>query len=403
MKEKTKIIELRVVKIIIAVVLAVVFYFAGYLIGHKNLVFEANYKPKIANKELMKPRSVDFGIFWQAWDKIEKEYVGTPDYQKMVYGAVKGMVEALGDPYSVFMEPGESKTFMEDLSGEISGIGAQIDKKDTQLLIIAPLADSPAEKVGLKPQDQILFIDDLPTEPMTLEEAISKIRGKAGTKVKLTIMREGFSEPKVFEITREKITVKSVKWEIKNDNVAYIEISQFGDDTVDLMQKAAKEINAKNPKAIILDLRSNPGGYLEGSVDVASLWMDKGVVVKEKYKDGRVEELETTLEPILGKYKTIVLINGGSASASEIVAGALQDTGKATLVGEKSYGKGSVQDLEDLAKGASLKLTIAEWLTPKDREINTIGITPDVVVELTEDDHNAGRDPQLDKAIDLLK
>ena len=391
----------KIPKILGLIIFALVFYFLGYLVGHQNLIFEKNYKPVIANKELVKPRTVDFSIFWDVWNKVTEKYVGTVDYQKMVYGAVKGMVDSLGDPYSAFMEPSVTKNFMEDLSGEISGIGAELDLVDNKLIVISPIAGSPAEKAGLKPQDQILKINDESTDGMALDVAVSKIRGKAGTKVNLTISRSGQSQPQTLEITREKIQIKSVKWEIKSDNVAYIQISQFGDDTSDLMQQAAKDINAKHPKAIVLDLRNNPGGYLDKAVDVASLFMPSGVVVQEKDKNGNITEEKTTLEPILQSYKVIVLVNGGSASASEIVAGALQDAGRATLVGEKTFGKGSVQDLENLPGGATLRITVAKWLTPKGRAIDKVGLEPDVKITLSQDDAQAGRDPQLDKAFEM--
>lgn len=394
----------KIFKIIGLVLVAIIFYFSGYLVGHRNFTFEKNYKPKIINKELFKPRTVDFSLFWQAWNTVTEKYVGTPDYQKMIYGAISGMVNALSDPYSSFMEPSATKSFMDELSGEISGIGAEIEKKEGSLVIVSPLDSSPAQKAGLLPQDQILKIDDQDTTNLDLNQAIGKIRGKAGTKVKLNIIREGWEAPKDFTITREKIVIKSVKWQIRDDNIAYIEVSQFGDDTSDLIAQAAKEIDAKHPKAVILDLRSNPGGYLDAAVDMASLWMDPdSVVVQEKNKDGHKDELKTTLEPILKNYKTIVLINKGSASASEIVAGALQDSGKATIVGETSFGKGSVQELEPLSDKSTLRVTVAKWLTPKGRTIDLIGITPDINVALTEADHNAGKDPQLDKAMELVK
>lgn len=392
------------IKIISLIIFALIFYFAGYLIGHKNLVFEANYKPKIANKELVKPRSVDFAPFWKAWDKIQEQYVGTSDPQQMVYGAISGLVGSLKDPYSMFMEPEFTKTFLQDLSGEIEGIGAEISIKDNVLTIISPLSESPAEKAGLKPNDQILKIGDGLSDGLTLDEAIQIIRGKAGTKVKLTIMRVGWTEPQVIEITREKITIKSVEWSIKEGNIAYIKVSQFGDDTTALIQQATKEIAAKNPQAVILDLRRNPGGYLQSAVEMVGFFTPKGtVVVKEKDKNGTIQEEKTTTDPTIGQTKLIVLIDEGSASASEIVAGALQDTGRAQLVGAKSYGKGSVQDLIDLGGGATLRLTIAQWLTPKDRAISHVGIEPDIKVELTEDDFKASRDPQLDKAMELAK
>jgi carboxyl-terminal processing protease len=394
----------KLFKIIGLVIVAIIFYFAGYLVGHRNFVFEKNYRPKIINKELYKPRTVDFSLFWQAWNTVTEKYVGTPDYQKMIYGAISGMVDGLGDPYSSFMEPSATKSFMDELSGSISGIGAEIEKKEGILVIVSPLSDSPAEKAGLLPSDQILKIDDQNTIDLDLNQAIDKIRGKAGTKVKLNIIREGWEAPRDFTITREKIVIKSVKWQIRDDNIAYVEVSQFGDDTTDLLQQAAKEISDKKPKAVILDLRSNPGGYLDSSVDMASLWMDQGsVVVQEKNKNGSIIELKTTLEPILKNYKTIVLINKGSASASEIVAGALQDAGRATIVGETSFGKGSVQELEPLSDKSTLRVTVAKWLTPKGRAIDLIGITPDFNIVLTEDDYNKGKDPQLDKALELAK
>lgn len=385
-----------------AIIVAIVFYFTGYLVGHQNLVFEKNYRPVIINKELMKPKTVDFSVFWDTWNKVMDKYVGTPDSQKMVYGAVSGMVSSLGDPYSMFMEPSATQAFKDELSGTLSGIGAQIDQKDGKTLIVAPLPSSPAQKAGLQPQDQILKIDGQDTTNMSLDDAVSKIRGTAGTTVKLTIMRASWSAPQEITLTRATIQIKSVKWEMKSGGIGYIQISQFGDDTVDLMNQAAKEIDSNHPKAVILDLRSNPGGYLDGAVSIASLFNQNQVVVKEKYKDGHVDENKTiNIDPVLGKYKTIVLVNGGSASASEILAGALQDWGKGTLVGEQTFGKGSVQELEDLPGGSTLRVTIAKWLTPKDRTIDGVGIAPDIKVTLTPDDQAVGRDPQLDKAMEM--
>lgn len=381
---------------------AIIFYFVGFLIGHKNLVFEQNYQPKMANLELKQPGSVDFSVLNQAWQTITEKYVGTYSPQKLVYGAVKGMVGALGDPYSSFLEPTENNQLRQDLSGQFEGIGAELSQKDGRIIIIAPLAETPAEKAGLKPQDKILEINGQDTANMTVDDAVSKIRGAAGTEVTLLVDRAGFTTPRKFKITREKITVASVKWEMLGD-IGYIKISQFGDDTSDLAQKAAKELVQKQPKAIILDLRNNPGGYLDSSVDVASLFVTPGsVVVKEQYKDGHKEELKTTFEPILQKYKVVVLVNEGSASAAEIVAGTLQDLRGATLVGQKTYGKGSVQELNNLDTLAVLRLTVAKWLTPKDRAIDKEGIKPDIEVKSTEQDQEQGQDPQLDKALEII-
>jgi len=232
-----------------------------------------------------------------------------------------------------------------------------------------------------------------------LEEAIAKIRGRAGTEVTLLINRQGFSEPQEFKIKRAVIVIKSVRYEMKG-NIAYIKISQFGDDTSTLAKQVADEIIQKNPHSIILDLRDNPGGYLDAAVDVASLFMNKGVVVKEQYKDGRIENLQTTLEGKLAKYPVYVLVNGGSASASEIVAGALKDNRGAIIIGQKTFGKGSVQELETLKDKSALRLTVAKWLTPNGKTIDKEGISPNIAVDLSSDDQAAGRDPQLDRALE---
>lgn len=389
----------KISKILAVIVVAIVFYFLGYLVGHKNIEFEKNYKPVITNIELGKPKNVDFSIFWDAWKLVTEKYVGKYDAQKMVYGAVKGMVEGLGDPYSSFLEPELNKNFLEDLSGQLEGIGAELTQKDGKLVVVAPLDNSPAKKAGLKAQDEILEIDGVSTANLSLDESISKIRGKSGSEVKLLINRSDFTTPREFKITREKIIIKSVSYEMKGD-IGYIKISQFGDDTSDLTREAANALLAKKPKAIILDLRDNPGGYLDSSIDVASLFMDRGVVVKEQYKDGRIEELKTTLEGILAKYKVIVLVNEGSASASEIVAGALRDNRDSIIIGKKTFGKGSVQELENLQSNAALRITVAKWLTPNGATIDKEGIKPDVEVDLTLEDLAAGRDPQLDRALE---
>ena len=379
----------------------VIFYFAGYLIGHKNLVFEKDYRPKLVNLELKKPREVDFGLFWKAWEIVEQKYVGEFLPQKLVYGAIKGMVEALDDPYSSFLAPEDNKRFLEDLSGGIEGIGAELAEEEGKIVVVAPLEESPAMRAGLKARDIILQVNDEDTSAMPLEQAIDKIRGPAGTEVKLLINRSDFTVPQEFKIRREKIVIASVKWEMRG-NIGLIKITQFGEDTSELTQKAATEIAAKNPRAVILDLRNNPGGYLDSSIDVASLFVSEGqVIVKEQYKDGHIEELKTTLKPKLADEKIIVLINEGSASAAEIVAGALRDLRGAILIGKATFGKGTVQELADLDSASFLRITVAKWLTPQGKVIDQEGIKPEIEVDRTEADIAAGRDPQLDKALDL--
>ncbi len=389
----------KLTKTLGVIIIALVFYFLGFLVGHGNLAFEKNFKPTVLNTSLGQPKDVDFSTFWDAWKLVTEKYVGQYSVQAMIHGAIEGMINSLGDPYSAFMEPGANKAFLEDLSGEIQGIGAEITIKEDKLLIVAPLDGSPAKNAGLKPQDEIVEIDGQRTIGMSLDEAISKIRGKSGTEVTLLINRSGFKTPQEFKIKRAVIVIKSVSWEMKG-NIGYIKITQFGDDTSALAKQAADDIASKNPKAVILDLRDDPGGYLDAAVDVASLFMNKGVVVKEQYKDGRIEELQTTLEGKLAKYPIFVLINEGSASASEIVAGALRDSRGAVIIGKKSFGKGSVQELENLKDNSALRLTIAKWLTPKGKTIDKEGISPDIEVNLTSDDQAAGRDPQLDRALE---
>lgn len=390
--------KLRIIlKVFGLIAFALFFYFAGFLVGHKNIVFEENFQPKVINLELGKPKDIDFGIFWDAWNKVTEKFVGDISASKMVNGAIKGMVDSLGDPYSAFMDSADNKLFLEDLSGEIQGIGAELSLKEGKLVIIAPLDGSPAEKAGLKANDEISQIDGQDTAQYNLDEAIGKIRGKAGTQVRLLINRADFSQPKEFIIKREVITVKSVKWEDKN-GVGYIKISQFGEDTSQLAKQAAGELAEK--KVVILDLRNNPGGYLDASIDVASLFMARGIVVKEKYKDGRVEELKTTLEQQFLTSKIIVLINEGSASASEIVAGALRDSRGAIIIGKRSFGKGSVQEIEDLSNGSALRITVAKWLTPNGTTIDKEGIKPDIEVDLTNQDREQNKDPQLEKALE---
>ena len=272
--------------------------------------------------------------------------------------------------------------------------------RDNYLTVLAPLKDSPADKAGLKPKDVILKIDDKDATKMTFEEAVSAIRGKSGTKVKLTIMRQGLDQVKEFNIERAEIKNTNVMYEVK-DNVAILRIRQFGEDTTDLIRKYAEEIKAdKSIKGVVIDLRNNPGGYLDSAVAVSSVFIEDGVIVYEEKKDGKRQEYKAQGRATLGSYHLAILVNEGSASASEIMAGALKDYKKGLLIGKKTYGKGSVQELENIGGGLSLKITIAKWLTPNGTAINGEGIKPDIEIDLTDDDIKADRDPQLDKAIE---
>lgn len=351
-------------------------------------------------------KDVDFQLYWDTMDAIHSKYynVDIPD-TKLFYGSLQGMVAALGDPYSVFMTPSDAEQFQDDLKGTFEGIGAEIAVKNNQLIIVSPLDDSPAMKAGLRPRDWIVKINGTSTEGMSSQQAVTLIRGKADTKVILTIYRDGWKKTEDYTITRAPIVVKSLTVEyLAGGTVAHFKVRQFNDDTIPLFDNAIQNLASKQGiKGIILDLRNNPGGYLDSAVQMAGEWNGEGVVVSEKNRDGNQTDHRAYTNPRLAKYKTIVLVDAGSASASEIVSGALKDWGKATLVGMKTFGKGSVQDLTDLPDGSQIKLTIAKWFTPNGTSIDEQGIEPDVKIDLTEEDYNKDRDPQLDKAVELLK
>lgn len=342
----------------------------------------------------------DFSSLNKLQATLEQKFDGKVDSQKALDGARSGLVASLGDPYTVYLTKTAAQQLSDDLKGNLSGIGAEIGFRNKMLSVIAPIADTPAAKAGLQAKDVILKIDGKDPSGLTLDEAVSKIRGKAGTKVTLTIVR-GNGAPFDVTITRANITVASVTWK-KDGDVGIITVSRFGDDTVAKTQQAADELGAQGINKYVLDLRNNPGGYLQAAVGVSSLFLDNKVVVEERKGGKTTNKLSSSMGGTLVGKPLVVLINGGSASASEITAGALQDQGAAKLVGEKSFGKGSVQEILDLVEGAQLKVTVAHWFTPKGRGIDKLGIAPDVEVKLSTEDVNAGRDPQMDKAKELL-
>lgn len=390
-------------RLVTAVFIFVAFY-SGWFLGHQDLEFqEGKLVPQILNKDGNQTQ-VDFSPFWKTWDVIVKDYDGTLDYKKMVEGAIRGMVTSVGDPYTVYMSTDETKEFENDISGTISGIGAEVGIKNDKLTVIAPLDNSPAKNAGLKSGDLILQIDGEDTVKMSLGEAVSKIRGKEGTKVKLHIQRD--TERKDYEITRAKVEIKSVRWEIKEGNIGYIELSSFDENSAAKIKEAVSDLNGKGAKGIILDLRDNPGGLLDAAVSITSEFLKDGVVLIEKNKAGTINEsFKTSGNGKLTdtKIPIAVLTNNGSASASEIVAGALQDSKRATLIGEKTFGKGSVQQIEEISGGSALRITIAHWFTPSGKTIDKEGLKPDVEVKLTENDLKNEKDPQLDKAIEFIK
>jgi len=349
-------------------------------------------------------QDIEFNLFWDLWDTLEKDYVdrGEINEKELFYGALKGMTEALGDPYTVFMDPQVAQEFEDDLAGTFEGIGAEIGIRDEVLTIIAPLDDMPAQQAGLLAGDMVYAINDESTAGISIDEAVRKIRGPKGTQVTLTIFRDGFEEVEDITITRGVIIVKSIKTTLRDDNIYVIKISNFNDDTLELFNEVVRDILVKDPEGIILDLRNNPGGYLDTAIEVASEWIEDGPVVIEKFSEDKKDEYLSRGRARLKDYPTVVLVNEGSASASEIVSGALKDYQKATIVGKQTFGKGSVQSLREFSDGSSVKVTVAKWLTPNGECINDEGISPDIEVERTREDYLDGIDPQLDKAVELL-
>lgn len=373
----------------------------GYALGKKGIDLGLNIGPaKITNTEKGKPALVDFSLFWEAWDKLNKDYVESTNAQDLVYGAISGMLSSTGDPYTVFMKPDENKRFMDDIKGEFDGIGVEITQVNGLPTVVAPLSGTPAEKAGLKPKDVILEVDGKKTSEIGFEETINKIRGEKGTEVELTIVRDGTPDPIKVKIKRDSIKVASVNFEEKKINgkkIAYIKVRQFGDDTKELFANAVSNISGKGYDGIIIDLRNNPGGYLETAVDLSSYFVPDGVVVSEIDKNGSKKDFKTTEKASLKDIKTVVLVNQGSASASEIMAGALKDRNKSKIVGEKTFGKGSVQIMENLSDNSAVKITIAKWLTPNGNHIDKVGISPDVEIK---DNENTTIDEQLNKALE---
>lgn len=392
-------IKSSISKKLVIVVLFAGIYMLGYLHGHANLVFDKNLTPKLVNTELKKPSTVDFSTFWDVYNAIDTNYVTQPDTIKMVQGAIAGMVESLDDPFSLYLTKEQSQSFLKDLNGEFEGIGAELALKNKIVTVMTLLPDSPASKAGLKPNDQIVAIEGKSTLDMSLSTAVDAIRGKRDTQVALTVATPGDTKTRDITLTRAALKAQSVTLTRRDDGVAILRIIQFGDDTSKRAQKFARELVDTPPKGLVLDLRGNPGGLLSSSVDVVSLFVSDKTVVIEKDRQGQKDELKTVGTPLLPNIPLVVLVDEASASASEIVAGALQDYGRAQLVGVKTYGKGSVQDFINLSDDSTVKLTIAQWLTPKGRAINHEGIVPDI--EVKQDEQNDA-DMQQDKAVSLI-
>ncbi len=353
------------------------------------------------------PEEIDFSLFWEAYNKIQSKFVNSEklDVQKMIYGAISGMTETLNDPYTIFLNPEEAEEFEKELSGFFEGVGMEIGIKEGQLTVVAPLEGTPAKEAGLRAGDKILKIDDIGTSDISDKEAVVLIRGPKGTEVTLTIFRTGWEKTKDFKIIRGTIRIPSLEWELIDGDIAYLHLYQFNQILVSDFRKAAIDILEGPSKKIILDLRNNPGGYLDVAQDIAGWFLKKGeVVVIEDFGEGKEKKVyKTKGNGEFSQYPLVILINQGSASGSEILAGALRDNRGIKIIGEKSFGKGLIQEALNLRGGSLLKITVAKWLTPKGNSISEIGIEPDIEVEITEEDYEQEEDPQLNKAIEIVK
>ena len=344
-------------------------------------------------------KTIDLSSVQKTYQELIANYDGKLDTQKLIYGANRGLVEAAGDPHTAYMDPDETKEFDKSLSGQIGGgIGAEIGLRSNKPTIIKPLENSPAQKAGIKAGEAIVKVNDEASSDWSVEKVVSKIRGEVGTSVKLTLLSDG--QTREVSVVRQNIVSPAVESEIDGE-IGILKVNRFGDDTVSLARKYASEFVEKGVKKVILDLRNNPGGTVGAAQGLLGIWLDNQIAMTERRGSEIVKTLRTTGTPILGNMKTVVLINGNSASASEITAGALREYGKATLVGQKSYGKGSVQIVLGLPGGSQMKVTEARWYTPKGKNIDKTGIEPDVKVDLSSDDINNNVDPQMDKAKSL--
>jgi carboxyl-terminal processing protease len=402
--------QLPLLGIGLAALFAAAAFFSGLQIGSNNNL-NANLISIFSSPSAKTDQSVDLGEFWQVWNILDQKFVSsatssTPvTKEERIQGAIKGLVDSYGDPYTVFLPPKDSSMFKQDISGNFSGVGMEVGIRDNAITVIAPLPDTPAAKAGLVAGDIIEKVDDVSTDGMNVDEVVQRIRGKKGTTVKLMVLHKGEDTPVDISVMRDTINIPTTKTEVRGD-VFVISLYSFNAVAESEMQTALRAFVQSGKHKLILDLRGNPGGFLQGAVGIASFFLPTGdVVVEESYADGKKPDMYRSSGKQLGPYapeKMVVLVDGGSASAAEILAGALQAHGAATIIGSQTFGKGSVQELIGLKDNSSLKVTIARWLTPDGVSFNSVGLTPDIKVERTLDDRANGVDPQMDAAIQFL-
>ncbi len=381
-------------------------FLVGFYIGKDFSLTEVQRITNLSGKEEGVPVQVNFSPFWKVWNTLNDKYYATkaPLDQDKVWGAITGLTSSLGDPYTVFMPPAEKKSFEEQIRGNFDGVGMEVGMKDNILTVIAPLKGNPAEKAGIKAGDKILKINDKVTTGLTVDEAVKMIRGKKGTEVRLTLFREGKKEPFELKLIRDVITIPTVDFELKKEGVFLIRLANFSEIAAGLFKNALREFIQSGSNKLIIDLRGNPGGYLSSAVEMASYFLPVGkLVVEERGKGGEIQDFRSYGYNVFNdNLKMAILVDQGSASASEILAGALQEHGKAKLVGTRTFGKGSVQELVPITKDTSLKVTIARWFTPNGRSISEGGLSADYEIKVTEEDIAKRRDAQMEAAISLL-
>jgi carboxyl-terminal processing protease len=358
------------------------------------------------------PTGVDFKQLWAAWNLLDRNFVQThssttlPTNQERIYGAIAGLTESFGDPYTTFFPPAEAEIFKQDIEGEFGGVGMELGNKDERIVVVAPLKDSPAEKAGVRAGDVLVGIDATSTQFLKVDDAVKLIRGKVGTSVKLTFLRDGTKDPVVVTIVRDVIRIPLIKNYKRDDGIYVIELYSFSANSADLFRTALREYFLSGSNKLLFDLRGNPGGYLEAAVQMASFFLPQGdIIVTEDYKGKQDNVYHRSLgyNVFQGRpLKMAILVDQGSASASEILSGALQQHNVAKLVGTRTFGKGSVQQLMDIGGGAQLKITVARWLTPNGSSISDGGLKPDIEATRTIEDYNAGKDPQKDAAVKYL-
>ncbi len=400
------------------------FILAGALIGIVIFAFYAGYQKGAYGKTMTnapispsqavfqnttdyQDATIDFSLFWKVWNILEEKYVerDSLDAKKLFYGAIDGMLAATGDPYTTFFDPEENKEFKEELGQQFDGIGAEMQMKDGILTVVAPLENSPAQRAGILAGDKVLKINGESTESLGLSEAVDKIRGPRGTEVTLSVFHTDEDELREITVRRDVIIVKSVLLEVREEGIAVLKVTRFGEETTEEFERLATEVRQQGAKGIVLDVRNNPGGFLEGAVDLAGYFLPSGsVVVIEEDAAKKRRELKTRGGNSLGDFPVVVLMNQGSASASEILAAALRENRHdVVIVGETSFGKGSVQELIPTSSTTSVKITVARWLTPLGNQINKVGIKADEEVKLTREDFEADRDPQFDRALEVMR